>query len=123
MFQRKETLGERGEKLALRFLQRKGYKILAQNYRCRVGEIDIVAQEGGKIVFIEVKCRQKLTFGPPQAAISEKKKLRLIKIAQFFLLEHHLENSPCRFDVVTIIIPKRGKIKIELTQDAFWCNI
>lgn len=112
-------LGRKGEKAALSFLRKKGYKILERNFRCRFGEIDIVAKKEDRIVFVEVRSRENLNLGHPEESLTYTKKKRLTKLALFYLSCHRLENIPCRFDVVAVVFEK-GRIKnIHLVKNAF----
>jgi len=113
-------LGKRGEGIACRYLQGKGYRIITTNYRNRVGELDIIAQEGDCLVFIEVKTRSGEGPLPPQASVTLRKQAQLIKTAICYLKEKGLYGSQsCRFDVVAITYKKGGSIDIELIRDAF----
>lgn len=111
-------LGRRAEDAAAEFLKRKGYKILVRNYRCCVGEIDIVAQEKGVLCFVEVKARSSDACGSPQDAISVFKKKRLSKAALFYLAESGSLDRPARFDVVAVLGATEG-LQLELFCDAF----
>jgi putative endonuclease len=115
--ERKE-LGKRGEELALRFLKKKGYKIVERNYICKMGEMDIIAQEKDTLVFVEVKTRTSTAFGPPQLAVNSAKQMQLSKVALNFLKEKRLEDIKARFDVVAIVLRPSGE-EIELIKDAF----
>lgn len=115
--ERKE-LGKKGEELALRFLKKKGYRIVEKNYICRMGEMDLIAKEKDTFVFIEVKTRTSTTFGPPQLAVNPKKQMQLSKVALNFLKEKRLEDVKARFDVVAILLGPKGE-EIELIRDAF----
>jgi putative endonuclease len=115
--QRKE-LGKRGEELALRFLKKKGYRIIEQNYVCKMGEMDIIAKEKDTLAFVEVKTRTSTTFGPPQLAVNSSKQRQLSKVALNFLKEKKLEDVRARFDVVAILLRPKGE-EIELIRDAF----
>lgn len=88
--------------MAVQNLRKKGYKILERNYSNRFGEIDIIAEEEGSLVFVEVKKRASGRFGGPFAAIDRKKKEHLIKAALAYLKEHKASNKRARFDVVGI---------------------
>ena len=114
----KKELGKKGEEKALWFLKEKGYRIIEQNYVCKLGEMDIIAKEKDTLVFIEVKTRTSMAFGPPQLAVTEFKKRQLSKVALNFLKEKKLENVKARFDVVAILLPPE-KEAIELIRDAF----
>ena len=95
--------GFSGENSATKFLKNKKYKILAQNYKTKVGEVDIVALDGKTIVFIEVKMRETLAFGRPSEAVGRQKQAKIHRTAHEFLVRQHLLDSPVRFDVVEIV--------------------
>ena len=114
----KKELGKRGEELACRFLRKNGYKILERNYVCKMGEMDIIAQEKDTLVFVEVKTRESTAFGPPQLAVNPTKQMQLSKVALSFLKEKKREDVKARFDVVAIVVRPTGE-EIELIRDAF----
>jgi len=93
-----------GEDIAVRYLEQKKYEILCRNYRFGHGEIDIIANDNGIIVFVEVKTRKSLNFGKPEDSVTPKKRDQLRKIAEGYLFEHNIEDSECRFDVIAIEI-------------------
>ncbi len=103
----KKLLGRAGEKLAVDFLKKKGFKILKTNYRTSVGEIDIIAQDNEAIVFIEVKTRTSENYGMPCEAVDRKKQEKYYRSATFYLQREKKMESECRFDVVEI---ENGKI-------------
>ena len=109
----KKTLGKKGEEIALKYLKKKGYKILATNYRCPLGEIDIIAKYKKVIAFIEVKTRRSSTFGLPQESVNQRKQYQLSKVALY-----RLTKTKARFDVVSVLIDNDSE-KVELIQDAF----
>jgi len=114
----RNSLGKVGEALAQRFLQGKGYEILEKNFRCRFGEIDLIAKEGGEIVFIEVKSRSGTEFGFPEEQISWRKQKRLGRLAQFYL-KRCLKEEPARIDMVAILLGEKGKVlQMEVIQNA-----
>jgi len=117
----KKELGKKGEELALRFLKRRGYRIIERNYVCKMGEMDIIAREKDTLSFIEVKTRTSTTFGPPQLAVNSAKQRQLSKVALNFLKEKKLEDVKARFDVVAILLGPQGD-EIELIKDAFDLN-
>lgn len=118
-----KTLGKIGEDLAARFLKRKGYNILYRNWRCVFGEIDIVAQEKDFLVFVEIKARKSISFGPGYLAVNSRKQLKLIKLAKAFLKRYGLIDRACRIDIVSIDMDENdNKIDCELIKDAFWEN-
>src|SRR5512135_2759967 len=114
----KKELGKKGEEVALRFLKKKGYRILEKNYVCKLGEIDIIAKEKDTLAFIEVKTRTSTLFGPPELSVTPFKQMQLSKAALYFLKEKRLDDVKARFDVVSILLEPQGE-KIELIRDAF----
>ena len=104
----RRTTGIRGEEEAARFLTRSGYAILDRNVRTRAGEIDLVAKEGKTLVFVEVKTRRDLEGDPPQAGVHTRKQNRLAKLAHGYLKLKRIRQTPCRFDVVAVIINDEG---------------
>lgn len=111
-------VGKAGEDEAVRFLRKQGYEILERNYRCRYGEVDIIARDGGTIVFVEVKTRGGGSFGPPGASVDGRKQRRLTITSSFYLEGAGAAESDSRFDVVCIEM-KDGRPVIELIRDAF----
>ncbi len=108
------------EDAAADFLRRQGYKIAQRNYTTRLGEIDIVAIDDAMIVFVEVKSRARVDYGPPEAAVDRRKRDKLRRLAQLFLESHRLLDTPCRFDVVALTPrPEGGGWDIQLFRDAF----
>jgi putative endonuclease len=98
----RQVLGAAGEQAAERFLRAQRYAILARNYRCPTGEVDLVALDGRTVVFVEVKTRTQEGFGSPFDAIDPHKQHQLARAAQYFLAEHRLHDRPARFDVVGV---------------------
>jgi putative endonuclease len=113
------NLGKAGEEEALRFLKSKGYKLLRQNYKTKLGEIDIIAQDRETLCFIEVKTRSSDMFGHPSEALTPAKQKKLSQLALIFLKEHNLIEKKARFDVVTIMHSKDKAIDFKLIKDAF----
>ena len=113
-----KELGKKGEEVALRFLKKNGYKIIEKNYVCKMGEMDIIAREKDTLVFVEVKTRTSMAFGPPQLAVNSTKQMQLSKVALYFLKEKRLEEVKARFDVIAVLLRPRGE-QIELIKDAF----
>jgi len=114
----KKELGKQGEEMAVRYLKKKGYRIVERNYVCKMGEMDIIAREKDTLVFVEVKTRTSMAFGPPQLAVNSTKQMQLSKVALYFLKEKQLEDVKARFDVVAILLRAKGE-EIELIKDAF----
>jgi putative endonuclease len=104
-------LGAAGERLAAERLRAAGYVIRAMNYRCAVGEVDIVAEEGGDIVFIEVKTRRGVAFGLPEEAVTPAKQRKLIAAAQTYLAEAETPDVSWRIDVVGVALSSAGKLE------------
>jgi putative endonuclease len=92
----------RGEALAALFLRLKGYRIEARNWRCPLGELDIVAWDGDTLVFVEVKARSGTSAGSPEEAVDARKQARLVQLAQTYLARRRGATPPCRFDVIAI---------------------
>ena len=112
-------LGNRGEEIACRYLRQMGYEVLERNFRCKIGEIDIVARDGKVTVFVEVKARKSKTYGKPKEAISFHKQKKLVQLAQYYMKKHHLFDTSARFDVIGIKWTENGRYNIELIQNAF----
>lgn len=96
------------------YLEQQGYEILRFNYRCPLGEIDIIAKEGGCLVFCEVKYRRGNIAGTSLEAVDRRKQQTIFRCAQWYLKEMHLEEIPCRFDVIGV----EGS-KIRMVKNAF----
>ena len=110
----------KGENLAKKFLKKNGYKILKRNYVSKNGEIDIVAYDRGTIAFVEVKTRQSESFGPPELAITNKKRSKIIRTALNYIITNKIEEMDYRFDVVSILFKKdSNNPNIELLKNAF----
>lgn len=116
---RRYELGPEGERLAERFLRKQGYRILARNYRCSCGEIDLIALDGETVVFVEVKAKSGGGFGPPLEAVTARKRKRLVLVANYYLTAFKLHHLSTRFDVVGIRWAEGGEPGIVLVRDAF----
>lgn len=114
----KITTGKEGEKIAAAFLKEKGYQIIEKNYRCALGEIDIIAQEEREIVFVEVKTRKSSEMGYPEQAVGFKKQKKLSEMALFYFQDKKLKDASARFDVVAITMRLSGN-EIKLIRNAF----
>jgi putative endonuclease len=113
-----KELGVQGEEIASTYLTRLGYKILKKNYRCPVGEIDVIAQDKKTIVFVEVKTRTSTKFILPYESVNIRKQKKIREVAQWYLQDQNVLDSEVRFDVVSIVIQKNGPI-IEHLREAF----
>jgi putative endonuclease len=113
-------LGQRGERLAVKFLRRRGYIIITRDHRSRFGEIDIIAVDGRTVVFVEVKTRTEHGGGHPADAVNADKQRRLTRAAQAYRRQHSLEGHSARFDVIAITWPAgKGQPVIEHFLNAF----
>jgi putative endonuclease len=117
-FVNRRKQGAAGEDLAVRYLQKKGLKILQRNYRFERGEIDIVAEDGDELVFVEVKARRSNAFGAPEDAVTEEKQKQIYDVADGYLFEHDVDDRPCRFDVVAIEF-RNGRTELRHIRNAF----
>ena len=114
----RQSLGKLGENLACAALIGRGYAIIARRYRTRIGEIDIVAGDGDTTVFVEVKSRTGEDFGGGAMAVTRWKQRKVTLMAMDYIARHRLENTPCRFDVVTVDFVA-GEPRIEIYTNAF----
>jgi putative endonuclease len=115
---RRQKIGKSGEDAAVRFLKKNGYKILEQNYRTQLGEIDIIARDRQTIVFIEVKTRRSLEYGSPKMAITPKKQRNISMTALYYLKINNQSHADARFDVVTVLTGG-GQADIDIVKNAF----
>ena len=113
------SLGERGERVAAGFLKEHGYEILEKNYKCKIGEIDVIARRQGRLVFVEIKTRTSAQFGTPQEAVDLRKQEKIFKVAQWYQKEKKLEKTPVAFDVVAVLWKEDEPPEINLIVDAF----
>jgi len=112
-------LGEIGEKVAAEYLESQGYRIIENNYKCKLGEIDIIAVDKDTIVFIEVKTRSSDTYGQPGEAVNYHKQKKIVQTALSYISSKKLFNWMSRFDVVEVIIDNDRIVDINLIRDAF----
>lgn len=111
--------GEVGETLACDFLARLGYEIVARNFRCRSGEVDVVAKQGETTVFVEVKDRGSASHGEGHEAVTFGKRRRIIRAAQLFAASRGLFDAPLRFDVISIDRSQNGSPQLRHDCGAF----
>lgn len=115
----RKEIGDRGEKLAGEYLKKKGYKLRQQNYRCRYGEIDIIAEKKKVLVFIEVRTKTGTAFGTPEESVTAVKKEKLIASAMDYLSSHDNLPQQWRIDFVAVELDKEGKAsRIDLIENA-----
>lgn len=113
------SLGERGEIAACGFLKEHGYEILEKNYKCKLGEIDVIARRGGRLAFVEIKTRTSQQFGTPQEAVHLQKQEKIFKVAQWYIKEKNLAKAPVAFDVVAVLWREGQAPEMRLIADAF----
>jgi len=118
MLNPKQQFGKTGESLAVRYLRKKGYRILLQNYRNKLGEIDIIAKEKGTLVFVEVKSRKSGQYGSPKYAVTPAKQRKISIVALSYLKEIRQSDAKARFDVVTVNAGCRDT-QIDIIKNAF----
>src|SRR2546426_11439969 len=115
----RQGLGRTGERLAAEVLTNRGYRILERNFRCGYGEIDLVAEDGQELVFVEVKTRRGEAFGRPEEAVTIHKQRKLVQVASYYLDLHTCAERSWRIDVVAVQLGKRGEpIEIRCYQHA-----
>ena len=102
MRDRRRLLGDEGEGQAEAYLRRQGFRILGRNVRSALGELDLIADDGGVLVFVEVKRRRSGAYGGAIEAVDARKRAKLIQLAAQYLAQHRLHDRACRFDVVLI---------------------
>ena len=112
--------GKDGEDIAVGLLKQRGYRIVCQNWRHKHLEVDIIAQDGDILVFVEVKTRSYATFGMPYEAVDHVKQAKLTRAANHYIAAHHY-GGEIRFDVVSILYSEKNKTyNTRLIKDAFW---
>lgn len=115
----RRTLGNRGEALAAQYLKSLGYTIRERNWRCPVGELDIIAEKDSVLVFVEVRTRRGDRFGTPEESITSIKQAKLLEVALTYLDEHDEPDRNWRVDVVAIEIGRRNEVvRIDLIENA-----
>lgn len=112
-------MGHAGEGAAIRHLEQQGYRILAHDWRNRLGQIDIVAEDGDALVLVEVKARRGTTFGLPQEAVDVRKQRKLRMLLEVYRTQARRREQPCRIDVVALLLDDNLKVtQVELIKDA-----
>ena len=114
----KHEAGLAGQQAAEKFLQSKGYEILARNYRAKSGEVDLIVKDGEYIVFVEVKFRRGLKYGYPREAVGYTKQKRIMDTALHYLAHNNLADTDMRFDVVEVL-EQQGKMYASHVENAF----
>jgi putative endonuclease len=113
------ALGAHGEAIAVAFLTRAGLRVLDRNWRCREGELDIIARDDGAIVFCEVKARRGTGYGSPVEAVTAAKQRKLRTLAHRWLAEHDEHAPEIRFDVVGVLVHRSGPAVVTHLRAAF----
>ncbi|WP_251179317.1 YraN family protein [Adlercreutzia agrestimuris] len=116
---RNKALGKRGEDAAARFLERRGYEIVARNWTCYAGEADIIARDDDAVVFIEVKTRRNCDKGMPSEAVTREKRERYERIALEYLKDCVISDAPVRFDIVSIVVISDDRALVRHHINAF----
>jgi len=117
---KRQATGRQGEEIAADYLKSKGYRILKRNYRCRLGEIDLIAVDRDQLVFVEVRAKSSDRYGLAQESIGNQKKARLRRLAAYYLQAEGQTGRNCRFDAVAVQFDREGKlVEVEHIEDAF----
>lgn len=115
-----KEIGSYGESIAAEYLQSLNYRIIKRNYRCKIGEIDIIAKHENFLSFMEVKTRYEIGYGSPAESVNKRKQFKICKIAEFYILENHLLNLNFRFDVIEVLLNnKNNSFQVRLIENAF----
>lgn len=109
----KDAVGRYGEDVAARFVTAQGWTVLARNWRCADGELDIVALDGDELVAVEVKTRRSTAYGHPAEAVTHRKLARLRRLTARWLSEHDVRAVSVRVDVVAVLVPRAGAAQVE----------
>ena len=112
----RSKLGAQGESIGAAHLEARGLRIVGRNYHTRYGEVDLIAEEGETLVFVEVKARRGTAYGTPEESVTPRKRERLTKTAQVYLAEHGLDQRHWRIDVVAITLRANGPATINHIQ-------
>ena len=118
--------GRIGEEIAARYLEDRGFRVMERNYRFERSEVDLVCflpapryEDGGELVFVEVKTRRGIGFGLPEEAVGPEKRRHLVKAARAWLYERRMEGSLCRFDVISVMLKEGAEPEINHIENAF----
>ncbi len=109
----KDAVGRHGEDVAAAFVVRAGWTVLARNWRCPEGELDLVALDGDEVVAVEVKTRRSATYGHPAEAVTYRKLARVRRLTARWLREHDVRPASVRVDVIAVVLPARGAAQVE----------
>lgn len=115
----RHQLGQKGERLAEQLLRKSGLKTVARHFNTPVGELDLVMRDRDTLVFVEVKTRRDRKYADPEDAVTREKRRRMVRTAGWYIEHTGWGDRPCRFDVVTAIVPSEGPPQLEHFEDAF----
>ncbi|OZM78372.1 YraN family protein [Pseudonocardia sp. MH-G8] len=115
----KDELGRRGEDLAAKYLEQQGLVVLSRNWRCRHGELDLVATDSARLVVCEVKTRSSTRFGAPAEAVDRRKAARIRLITQAWLAAHRVRWCEIRFDVLAVVAEPGAPVAVQHYEAAF----
>ena len=114
-----KVLGNAGEDIAATYLEQHGYRILERQYRCKLGEIDIIAEQAGEIIFVEVKTRRTNSCGAPALAVNYYKRRKIIRTARWYVMHKNMDDRNCRFDVLEVYASHNGGCAVRAIENAF----
>jgi len=115
----RDRVGHAGEVAALRHLEEQGFRILARDWRSRLGQIDIVAEDGDTLVLVEVKARRGTSFGLPEEAVDARKQRKLRTLMEVYRAQNHRRDQPCRIDVIGLLLDDNLNVtRVEHIRDA-----
>jgi putative endonuclease len=115
----KDELGRRGEDEAVRYLEQRGLVVLSRNWRCRDGELDVVATDADRLVVCEVKTRSSTRFGLPAEAVDARKAHRIRQLTGAWLAAHHVPWVEVRYDVVAVLVEPGAQVRVHHYEAAF----
>lgn len=119
MMSKRQDVGARGEKLAADYLKERGYKIIQRNFRCREGEIDIIAEKGDCLVFVEVRTKKNTAFGTPEESVTLSKREKLVSLANAYLQAYDKPPLAWRIDVVAVELGPNNRVsRLEHIENA-----
>jgi putative endonuclease len=113
----RREIGREAENIALKKLKANGYRIITTNFTCKIGEIDIIAEDKKYLIFVEVRSKKNSKYGFPQETVNKKKQNKIKKVALYYLQINDMIDKNCRFDVVAIIF--NPVLKVEIIKNAF----
>ena len=120
MSQERLSIGKKGELLAQEHIRKQGYTLLEKNFRCKLGEIDLIAKDRHMVVFLEVRTKTSTAYGPAYNSVTPHKQRQVKRVALFYIAQHNLVNTQFRFDVIGITLNQEsGEYQLDQIQNAF----